>query len=141
MERPVVLDTNVFVAAGFNPHSSSARIVERVRTGELRMVWNEETRGETKAVLQRIPPLSWETLATLFRDQNRHSGQIHPEEFLHVPDAADRTFAALARASDAVLVTLDDDLLAGRERSEIPIVTAEEFEQRYGGRPRCRKRR
>jgi hypothetical protein len=34
----VVLDTNVFVAAGFNPRSASARIVEAVKRGQVRMV-------------------------------------------------------------------------------------------------------
>jgi len=34
----VVLDTNVFVAAGFNPGSHSARLVEAVHDGRLRMV-------------------------------------------------------------------------------------------------------
>ena len=33
----VVLDTNVFVAAGFNPGSHSARLVEAVRDGRLGM--------------------------------------------------------------------------------------------------------
>jgi predicted nucleic acid-binding protein len=34
--KSVILDTNVFVAAGFNPGSASARIVEQVRAGHLR---------------------------------------------------------------------------------------------------------
>ena len=42
----VVLDTNVFVAAGFNPRSASARIVDAVKHGQVRMVWNDATRRE-----------------------------------------------------------------------------------------------
>ena len=42
----VVLDTNVFVAAGFNPGSHSARLVEAVRDRRLRMIWDEATREE-----------------------------------------------------------------------------------------------
>ncbi len=45
----VVLDTNVFVAAGFNPGSHSARIVEAVRNGRLRMVWDNATQAENQA--------------------------------------------------------------------------------------------
>ena len=40
----VVLDTNVLVAAGFNPRSASARIVNAVKQGKLHMLWNEATR-------------------------------------------------------------------------------------------------
>jgi hypothetical protein len=36
----VVLDTNVLVAAGFNPRSASAK------QGQVRMVWNDATRRE-----------------------------------------------------------------------------------------------
>jgi hypothetical protein len=32
------MDTNVLVAAGFNPRSASARIIEEVRSGELRLI-------------------------------------------------------------------------------------------------------
>src|SRR6266536_2887956 len=45
----VVLDMNVFVAAGFNPGSHSARIVEAVRNGRLRMVWDNATQAENQA--------------------------------------------------------------------------------------------
>ena len=44
--REVVLDTNVFVAAGFNRGSHSAWLVEAVRDGRLRMVWDNATRAE-----------------------------------------------------------------------------------------------
>lgn len=67
----VVLDTNVFVAAGFYAQSHSARLIERVRRGQLRMVWTESTRAETRYVLEKIPPLDWDALADLFRDENR----------------------------------------------------------------------
>jgi ATP-binding cassette subfamily B protein/subfamily B ATP-binding cassette protein MsbA len=41
----VVLDTNVFVAAGFNPGSHSA-LVAAVRDGRLRLVWDDATHTE-----------------------------------------------------------------------------------------------
>ncbi|MGZ3667280.1 MAG: PIN domain-containing protein, partial [Ktedonobacterales bacterium] len=53
----VVLDTNVFVAAGFNPHSASARLVDAVKRGEIRMVWNDATRREIERIVRQIPPL------------------------------------------------------------------------------------
>lgn len=126
----VVLDTNVFVAAGFNAESSSARLIEEVRRGELRLVWNEDTRGETRSVVEQIPPLSWGAFGDLFQEEGRHEASTAPEEIDYVPDPADRKFAALARATDAALITNDDDLLANREQADVYIVTPGEYFRR-----------
>ncbi len=125
--RHVVLDTNVFVAAAFNPRSHAARIVEAVREGRLRLVWNEETRRETRRVLERIPPISWEPFADLFRDEGRHRGAVNPGWFGQVGDPDDRKFGALAYAAGATLITQDDDLLTGRSNVGVPILTPAEF--------------
>ena len=39
----VVIDTNVFVAAGFNSGSAAARILAAVREGHFQLVWNKPT--------------------------------------------------------------------------------------------------
>jgi predicted nucleic acid-binding protein len=132
MNLSVVLDTNVFVAAGFNPHSASARIIEAVRDGRLRLVWTDATRAETSAVLQQIPPLSWQPFADLFRPSDRLTGGVPIGEFADVPDPADRKFAALAAAANAVLVTADDHLLRVRDRTDIEILMPDEYWARYG---------
>jgi hypothetical protein len=59
----VVLDTNVFVGAGFKPRSHSALLLEAVRGGRLRIVWDDATHEEIEHVLRRIPPLSWGSFA------------------------------------------------------------------------------
>jgi hypothetical protein len=41
--KGVVIDTNVFVAAGFNRRSAAARIVAAVREGHFQLVWNKPT--------------------------------------------------------------------------------------------------
>ena len=128
---PVILDTNVFVGAAFNPRSHSARLVEAVRAGQLRMVWNDATRRETERILRQIPRISWEHFAPLFRDEDRFQDDTHPEEFDYVPDPADRKFAALADAARVPLVTSDKDLLQGRERARVAILTPAEFVRRY----------
>ncbi len=51
IERGVVLDTNVFVAAGFNSRSASARIIKAVRLRQIRMIWNDATRTEIELIL------------------------------------------------------------------------------------------
>jgi predicted nucleic acid-binding protein len=130
--RPAaILDTNVFVAAGFRRSSRAARIVEAIRAGRLRMAWNDATRREVERVLNRIPRLRWEDVAELFREEDRYTGETHPEQFDYVPDPADRPFAALADATGVPLVTADEHLLAGRARARAPILTPGEFVRRY----------
>ena len=53
----VVIDTNVFVAAGFNARSAWERILAGIRERRLQLVWNKPTRRETEIVLRRIPLL------------------------------------------------------------------------------------
>jgi predicted nucleic acid-binding protein len=107
----VVLDTNVFVAAGFRPGSASGRLVEAVRSGAARMRWSDATRAETEKILRRIPPLDADPLLELFRAEDRYAGALHPESFEAVPDPEDRKFAALAAATGALLITNDEHLL------------------------------
>jgi predicted nucleic acid-binding protein len=127
----VILDTNLFVGAGFNRTSHSARLLDAVRDGRLRLVWNDATRREVEAILRQIPRLSWEHVAPLFRDEDRFQSETHPDEFDYVPDPADRKFAALADASGVPLVTNDADLLQGRARARVPILRPAEFVRRY----------
>lgn len=123
----VVVDTNIFVAAGFKPESDSARILQQIRDGSLRLVWNQETYRETQHIVQKIPPLSWTSIADLFQEENHYREPTHPESFPYVPDLEDRKFAALAAQVGAVLISLDQHLLAGRAQSSVPILTPNEF--------------
>ena len=75
----VVLDTNVFVAAGINLVSHSAWLVDAVRDGRLRMVWDSAIRAEIEHVIRQIPRLSWTHIADLFRAEDRFGGSTHPE--------------------------------------------------------------
>jgi predicted nucleic acid-binding protein len=111
----VVLDTNVFVAGGFNRRSASAKIVDAVKQGKLRMVWNDATRRETERIMRQIPPLRSHAVADLFRSEDRFRAPTHPERFAFIPDPDDRKFAALAEASGATLVSNDDHLLDHRD--------------------------
>ena len=127
----VILDTNVFVAAGFNRKSASAQILAAIRDGQLLLVWNEETRIETRRILSRIPPLSWSAVEPLFAEEGGFDGETRPEEFAMIRDPDDRKFAALAAATGAVLVTSDDHLLAHRDHFGSGISTPGEFLRRY----------
>ncbi len=118
----VVLDTNVFVGAGFNRASSSARLLAAVRDGQLRMIWNDATRAETAHILRQIPRLSWDAVAPLFREQDRFPGETNPDAFGCVPDPADRKFAALASAAGVPLVSSDRALLEASDCAGVEIL-------------------
>jgi uncharacterized protein len=123
----VVVDTNVFVAAGFNPTSTSARILEGVREGRFRLIWNRPTRRETEMILRRIPRLDWRTVADLFRPENEFMGPVDPAAFTLIADPDDRKFAALSAAAQAPLVTSDKLVLAQRGKIGIVIATPRDF--------------
>jgi predicted nucleic acid-binding protein len=131
MPQDVVIDTNLFVAAGFNPRSAAAHILRDVASGRLCMIWNRQTRGEVEAVINKIPPLSGRDAESLFRREGFFGGKTHPEHFEHVPDPTDRKFIALAEAADAVLISNDSDLLEGRERTRVTILKPAEFCDRF----------
>jgi uncharacterized protein len=123
----VVIDTNVFVAAGFNPRSGSARILEGVREGRFRLIWNHPTRSETEMILRRIPRLDWQKVAELFRPEGKFAGPVDPTAFTEIADPDDRKFAALSAAANVPLVTSDKLVLAQRGRIGIEIVTPRDF--------------
>ncbi|MBX6366310.1 MAG: PIN domain-containing protein [Gemmatimonadetes bacterium] len=114
----VVLDTNVLVAAGFRPASGSGRLLHEIRTGAVRLVWNDATRRETEHIIRKIPPLSWRAVADLFRAEDRFVGRTDPGAFAVIADPDDREFAALAAAAAATLVTMDEHVLG--VRAEVP---------------------
>jgi hypothetical protein len=91
-------------------------LLDALRDGRLRMVWDDATHEEIEHVLRRIPRLSWGAVAELFREQDRFDGQTHPDKFGYVPDPTDRKFAALADAANVPLVTSDRGLLNARSR-------------------------
>jgi predicted nucleic acid-binding protein len=130
--QEIVVDTNVFVAAGFNPKSASARILAAVRAGRLRLIWNEPTRRETEMILRRIPRLDWEKVADLFQPEGEFKGPVDPEAFALITDPDDRKFAALSAAANRPLVTNDDHLLAHRNTIGVDILTPRAFVTRGG---------
>ena len=124
---PVVVDTNVFIAAAFKPKSDSGRVIEAIRLGTVRMVWSGATRGETEALLRKIPPISWDAVADLFQEADRRSSDLDPGSFTSVTDPEDRKFAALAASHQATLVSLDQHLLGAGLDDKCTVCTPSEF--------------
>jgi predicted nucleic acid-binding protein len=127
--KSVVIDTNVFVAAGFNPRSASARLLDGVREGRFRLIWNRPTRNETEMILRRIPRLDWQRFAELFPPEGEYSDAVDPAAFAVIPDPDDRKFAALSAAAKAPFVTNDNHLLAHRDIVGTEVLTPREFMQ------------
>ena len=133
----IVIDTNVFVAAGFNANSASARILAAIRERRFQLVWNEPTRRETEFVLRRIPHLRWDKFAGLFRPEGEFTCRVDPNDFAFIEDPDDRKFAALAAAAEVPLVTSDNHLLAHRNLIGFDVLTPPAFLARAGETPSC----
>src|SRR5690606_18156420 len=116
----VLLDSNIVVAAGFNPASKSAAIIQHIEAGDLKFGWNRSSKTETRRVLYQILFLSCRTFEELCTPET---------EFEQDPD--DRKFAALATASGATLVSNDDHLLSIRDRLDIAIMKPGELMANY----------
>jgi predicted nucleic acid-binding protein len=128
----VIIDTNVFIAAAFNPRSSAAAVIQAVRDGRLQLVWDDRTRAETRRLLEQIPRLRWPDAATLFADSGRHDTRTSPTAFARsIPDPDDRKFAALAQDTGAPIVTNDDDLLGTRAATSLSVLTPKQFAQAH----------
>jgi predicted nucleic acid-binding protein len=128
----IVVDTNVFVAAGFNPRSAAARILTAVREGRFQLIWNEPTRRETEMIMRQIPHLDWERVADLFQAETEFLGPVYPESFVLVTDPQDRKFAALSVAAQTPLVTNDNHLLPHKNSIGIDVLTPRAFLAREG---------
>jgi len=131
----VVIDTNVFVAAGFNARSASERILAAIREWRFQLVWNEPTRREAEFVLRRIPLLGWYKFSDLFRPEGEFAGRVHPHDFVFIEDLDDRKFAALSAAAKVPLVTNDHHLLAHRNLVGFDVLTPRAFLARVGEIP------
>jgi putative PIN family toxin of toxin-antitoxin system len=132
--RPVVLDTNIFIAAAFKPRSASGRIIEAARGGRFRVVWDERTKAETKKLVTQIPPTrsQWPELERVFMAANKHHTAIPPEAFAGtISDPDDRKFAALAEDTGAIIITNDDDLLGTKDQTGLPVMTPGAFWKEY----------
>ncbi|MEL6996890.1 MAG: PIN domain-containing protein [Pseudomonadota bacterium] len=111
-----IFDTNVYVGAGFNPHSASAKLIDAVRDARITLVWDAPTRDETRRILTKIPRLSWEAVEGIFAPEDAWTGDTDLAAVSYVEDPEDRKFAALSIASGATLVSSDSDLLDHADR-------------------------
>ena len=92
----IVIDINVFLATGFNPRSTSARVLEAVRDERSHLIWNQSTQREIEMILRRIRRVDWDEVANLFQPEGEFTGPVASSAFVLVRDRDDRKFAALS---------------------------------------------
>ena len=127
---PLIADSNIFVAAGFNRDSASRRIIDAIERRDLVQVWNDQTRRETLHVVRKIPPLNRDIVEPLFRDDGYYPKPTEPADFEIIDDEGDRKFAALAKSCAVILVSNDSDFLAVRDKLDISVLRPSAFVQR-----------
>jgi len=123
----IVLDTNIFIAAGFRQSNGAARIFDMVHDGKLKFIWNGEIRNEIVGTINKIPGFPGEKFLRLFRKENEFKGKTFPEKYTLVSDPSDRKFIALAKEVKAILITNDDHLLSKRLDLQAKIMSSKEF--------------
>ncbi len=108
----VVLDTNVLVAAAYNPRSASRYVVQACLDGELTLVLSDALRREYEFILGRAArgrPYLEQIQQVLDRAEVVESAQTHR---IVPDDPDDDKLVAAALAAGAVLVSNDAHLLA-----------------------------
>jgi predicted nucleic acid-binding protein len=128
----IVIDTNVFVAAGFNPRSAAARILAAVREGRFQLIWNEPTRRETRRSCAEFHTSTGRGSLIFSSPKKEFTGPVDPESFVLVPDPGDRKFAALSAAAQTPLITNDNHLLSHRDTIGVDVLTPRAFLARVG---------
>ncbi len=108
----VLLDTNVFLAAYWNPHCASARVIGACVEGRLRCVYTEPVRREVSRLLAQVK-VSAEYMRRLepFWERAVKVDPVSVDE-VQIDDPDDRKFLEAAAGSEAdFLATNDDHLL------------------------------
>jgi putative PIN family toxin of toxin-antitoxin system len=118
----VVLDTNVLVAAAYNPAGASRRVVEACLGGALTPVLSPAVRREYEFILSRAArgrPYLDRLLLLLHKAEGVAPGEA-PRVVPGDPD--DDKFVAAALAAGAALVSNDSHLLAVAGHSGLRVV-------------------
>jgi len=109
----VVLDTNVFVAAYWAPHSASRRLIQACIDLTVRAVYTDDTKRETLMILKQVklPETYFAYLEAFWNEAERvQPGNV---DTIPIDDPDDRKFLEAAAGGEAdFLATNDDHLLS-----------------------------
>jgi putative PIN family toxin of toxin-antitoxin system len=129
----VVLDTNLLVAAAYNPASASRRLVEACLRGELSAIISPAVRREYEHILARA--VRGGRYAEPLRAFLERAAVVEPAAVPRVvpDDSDDDKLVALALAAGAVLVTNDAHLLAVAGHRGLRVVRPGELPAKTAG--------
>lgn len=126
----VVLDTNLFVAACWNPTSASATIIAMCRSGDLRALITDAIVRELRRIVPRAVrsrPACLEQMESFIASAGRVTAVEVPERS---EDPDDQKFLECAAAGADFLITSDDHLLRMRQVAQAEIVKPSAFLRR-----------
>jgi putative PIN family toxin of toxin-antitoxin system len=107
----VVMDTNVFIAARWNPRSTSARLLRLCAEGELQACYTRSMRAELALILRNVrAPQEFREFVEKVFAAGRLITQA-PRVSIVKEDPDDNKYLACAIAADAAIVTSDRHLL------------------------------
>ena len=122
----IVLDTNILVAAYFNPHSFSAKILELADKNTIQIYWSIPLYKEAKQILGFLPPKDRKKiLARVFKPEFRVSTLPRIEVVKEDPEDNKILACALGGKVDLV-VSNDRHLLEIGEIQGVKILSSKE---------------
>lgn len=135
MKYKVVVDTNLFVAAYYNPNSASAQIINMIARRDLILVWSDDIAREIYKILENSKASDKFTRKIknkALREENRVEPKIKIKEVKEDPDD-DKFLEAAVEGGVDYIVTSDQHLLRVGKFQEIPIYTPTNFWQLIRG--------
>lgn len=127
----IVIDTNLIIAARFNPESASAKILEKAEKGELELIWSDGMYREAMQILQnvRADEKFYKRIEKILN--NSHKVTQLPRINIIQEDPSDNMFLAAALQGGAdYIVSNDRHLLHLKEFQGIPIVSSQQALQK-----------
>ncbi len=125
----IVIDTNLIIAARWNPRSSSSRIIDMVLKGDIDAVYTSEIKNENLHILEKVkPPKDYLDKILKFY---RISKKVTSDRRINAsPDKADNRFLEAAVAGNAdYIISSDKHLLDIGEFEGIRILKPSFFEK------------
>jgi len=135
MKYRIVADTNLFVAAYYNPNSASAQIINMVARRDLILIWSDEIGTEIYKILENSKASDKfikKVRNKILRDEHKVEPRIRVKEVKEDPDDNKFLEAAIEGEVDFI-VTSDQHLLGVGSFQEIPIYTPANFWQLIRG--------
>lgn len=131
MKMKIVADTNLFVAANYNPNSASAQVLNMVARRDLILVWSEEIAEEIYKIMDNAQvkdKFKKKVRNRILRPEHLVEPSQRIKEIKEDPD--DNKFLEAAVEGDVdYIISSDHHLLKIRKFQDIPILMPTNFWQ------------